>query len=100
MLAVYLIRHADIPGAGEKVVEGAAEAATEVGNLTISLVERALPVLAARAEEEVGRLGGGVGKALEEWAVETWLYIVLLSVVYGAVVGLGWCYALKYALRR
>ena len=70
MLAVYLIRHADVPGAGEA------------------------------AGEEVGRLGGGVGKALSEWVLETWLYIVLLSVVYGVVVGYGSGKAIKYCLRR
>ena len=71
MLAVYLIRHADVPGAGVDV-EG----------------------------EDVGRLGGGVGKAMSEWFLETWLYIVLLSVVYGIVVGYGGGKAIKYCLSR
>ncbi|KAM4058825.1 sodium/hydrogen exchanger family protein [Hirsutella rhossiliensis] len=65
MLAVYLIRHADIPSA-----------------------------------EEVGRLGGGVAVAMKNWFLETWLYIVLLSVVYGAVAGYGSCKVIKFALRR
>ena len=86
MLAVYLIRHADVPGAGE----GSAEEA--------GVVQRAL-TLVARAEE-VGRLGGGVGKALSEWFLETWLYIVLLSVVYGIVVGYGSGKAIRYCLAR
>ncbi|RMZ91179.1 hypothetical protein DV736_g1575, partial [Chaetothyriales sp. CBS 134916] len=30
---------------------------------------------------------GGAGKAIEQWVVETWVYTILLSVVYGAVVG-------------
>ncbi|RMZ77875.1 hypothetical protein DV738_g4194, partial [Chaetothyriales sp. CBS 135597] len=36
-----------------------------------------------------GGLGshGGAGKAIELWVVETWVYTILLSVVYGAVVG-------------
>lgn len=80
MLAVYLIRHADIPGAGETTAEAAGR-------------------LLARSEE-VGRLGGGVGVAMREWFVETWLYIVLLSVVYGAVVGFAACKGIKFALRR
>lgn len=84
MLAVYLIRHADIPGAGHGQEAGVAERAIE---------------LVARSEE-VGRLGGGVGKALSEWFLETWLYIVFLSVVYGAVVGYGSCRAIKYCLKR
>ncbi|KAK0628025.1 Na(+)/H(+) antiporter, partial [Lasiodiplodia hormozganensis] len=76
MLATYLIRHADIPGAGTHV--GAEESGSH----------------------GVGRLGGGVGKALEQWVVETWLYIVLMSAVYGVVVGYGSCKALKFALRK
>lgn len=79
MLAVYLIRHADIPSAA-----AAAEAVHH--NLVRS--------------EEVGRLGGGVYEALKNWLLETWLYIVLLSVVYGAVVGYGACKAIRFALRR
>lgn len=78
MLATYLIRHADIPGAGVTHV-GAEESGGSHG---------------------VGRLGGGVGKALEQWVVETWLYIVLMSAVYGVVVGYGSCKALKFALRK
>ncbi|RMD43213.1 hypothetical protein DV735_g1976, partial [Chaetothyriales sp. CBS 134920] len=36
-----------------------------------------------------GGLGshGGAGKAVELWVVETWVYTILLSLVYGAVVG-------------
>ncbi|KAH6962609.1 Sodium/hydrogen exchanger family protein [Ilyonectria sp. MPI-CAGE-AT-0026] len=79
MLAVYLIRHADIPSAA-----AAAEAVHH--NLVRS--------------EEVGRLGGGVYEALKNWLLETWLYIVLLSVVYGAVVGYGACKAIRFALRK
>ncbi|KAJ6786193.1 hypothetical protein PWT90_00755 [Aphanocladium album] len=91
MLAVYLIRHADIPGAGKK--EEAAGAVAEAGG-------EAVKMLLARAEEEVGRLGGGVGEAMKNWFLETWLYIVLLSIVYGAVLGYGSCKVVKYALRR
>lgn len=82
MLAVYLIRHADIPGAGEHL-EG----------------EEVARMLMMRSEE-VGRLGGGVGEALKNWFVETWLYVVLLSVAYGAVVGYGSAKSIKFALRR
>ena len=51
-------------------------------------------------EEEVGRLGGGVGIALGTWATETWVYIVFLSVLYGIVVGYGSAKIAKFALRR
>jgi NhaP-type Na+/H+ or K+/H+ antiporter len=82
MLATYLIRHADLPGAGadHKVERGAG--------------------LLARASEGVGRLCGGVGVAMREWFVETWLYIVLMSVAIGALVGLASGWALKFALRK
>jgi len=80
MLAVYLIRHADVPGAGSHSARG------------LELV--------ARAEEGIGRLGGGVGVAMKNWFVETWLYIVVMSVAIGAIVGYGSCLALKFALRK
>lgn len=85
MLAVYLIRHAELPGSEEtKAAHG---------------LETALRILAIR-NEEVGRLGGGVAVAMKNWFLETWLYIVLFSVVYGAVVGYGACKTIKFALRR
>lgn len=87
MLAVYLIRHANIPGAGEKKAEA-----------TRSVFETAGRLLARN--ENVGRLGGGVGVAMKEWFLETWLYIVVLSVIYGAVVGYAACKGIKFALRR
>lgn len=90
LLAVYLIRHADSPGVGTK--EAATGAVAEAGGDTVNMI-------LARAEE-VGRLGGGVGVAMKNWLVETWLYIVLLSIAYGAVVGFGSCKVVKYALRR
>ena len=30
---------------------------------------------------------GGAGRAMEQWFVETWVYVIILSVVYGAAVG-------------
>lgn len=86
MLATYLIQHAEIPGAGAK-----AGAAGEAGHSVAH-------TLMARAGE-VGRLGGGVGVALTEWFVETWLYTIVLSIAYGAVVGYGSCKAVRLALR-
>ncbi|GAB1317689.1 hypothetical protein MFIFM68171_07899 [Madurella fahalii] len=82
MLATYLIRHADVPGAGTAA----------------AVHERAFPLLARAGE--VGRLGGGVGVALKNWFVETWLYIVIMSVAIGALVGFVSGIALKFALRR
>ncbi|KAL2270282.1 hypothetical protein VTJ83DRAFT_2466 [Remersonia thermophila] len=90
MLATYLIRHADIPGAGSH-------------NAEAGLHERALEaasVLLPRSGGEVGRLGGGVGVALKNWFVETWLYIILTSMAIGALVGFASGYALKFAVRR
>ncbi|KAJ4189936.1 hypothetical protein NW759_016753 [Fusarium solani] len=70
MLATYLIRHAE---SAEHVV--------------------------ARSEE-VGRLGGGVGEALKSWVLETWLYVVIMSVFYGAIVGYGACKGIRFALKK
>ncbi|KAK4164770.1 Sodium/hydrogen exchanger family-domain-containing protein [Cladorrhinum sp. PSN259] len=78
MLAVFLIRHADIPGAG--------------GHSESTLV--------ARSEAEVGRLGGGVGVAMGQWFLETWLYTIILAVAIGVVVGLAAGKGLKFALNR
>ncbi|TQV92944.1 hypothetical protein V2A60_003734 [Cordyceps javanica] len=91
MLAVYLIRHADIPSAGN-TDEAVGTVAKSAG--------AAAKMLVPRAGDEVGRLGGGVGVALTNWFVETWLYIVLLSIAYGAVIGFGSCRIVKYALKR
>ncbi|KAH7233076.1 Cation/H+ exchanger [Fusarium tricinctum] len=84
MLATYLIQHAEIPG-------GSTEASAEAGNATAH-------ALMARAGE-VGRLGGGVGVALTQWLVETWMYTIVLSIAYGAVVGYGSCKIVRLALR-
>ncbi|KAF5019818.1 hypothetical protein F66182_8187 [Fusarium sp. NRRL 66182] len=90
MLATYLIQHAEIPGAGAGAA-AKAEAAGEAGHSVAH-------ALMARAGQ-VGRLGGGVGVALTEWFVETWLYTIVLSIAYGAVVGYGSCKAVRLALR-
>ena len=50
--------------------------------------------------EGVGRLGGGVGKAMEQWFVEGWLYIILMSVAIGAVIGFGSLFAIKFSLNK
>ncbi|KPM42988.1 hypothetical protein AK830_g3576 [Neonectria ditissima] len=49
---------------------------------------------------DVGRLGGGIGVALKEWFVETWLYMILLSVAYGVVVGFTSCKIIRFCLER
>lgn len=76
MLATYLIRHADIDGAGTE--NHGHEARSEA----------------------VGRLGGGPGEAIKQWVIETWLYIVLMSVAYGIVVGFAACKGIRFALKR
>lgn len=91
MLATYLIRFADVPGAGAAKQEAAVNGAAGVAERAVDLVARM---------EEVGRLGGGVGKALATWFLETWLYTVLMSVVYGVVCGYGSLLALKFAQRK
>lgn len=90
-LATYLIRHAGLENVKFKegvhaAVEGAAH-------------------LLKRSEEEgiahgIGRLGGGIPKAMEQWIVEGWLYIIIMSVAIGAVIGYGSMFAIKFGLRR
>jgi NhaP-type Na+/H+ or K+/H+ antiporter len=78
MFATYLMRHAHEGPAGD----------LEAGKM-----------LHARAEE-VGRLGGGVGEAMKNWFIETWIYYVIMGIAYGAVVGYISCRSIKFALRR
>ncbi|EEU48250.1 uncharacterized protein NECHADRAFT_31704, partial [Fusarium vanettenii 77-13-4] len=63
MLAVYIMRCTGGGGVEERAND------TEV-------------LLSRTKESEMG-----VGVALKEWFLETWLYMMILSVVYGAVVG-------------
>lgn len=53
-----------------------------------------------RSEEGVGRLGGGIPKALEQWLVEGWLYIILMSVAIGVFIGLSSMFVIKFGLSR
>ncbi|KAF5580151.1 Na(+) H(+) antiporter [Fusarium pseudoanthophilum] len=86
MLATYLIQHAENPpAAAGAVAEGLS--GVDAGH-----------ALMARAGE-VGRLGGGVGVAMANWFLETWLYTIALSIIYGAVLGYGSCKAVKFALK-
>ncbi|KAK5163172.1 uncharacterized protein LTR77_010956 [Saxophila tyrrhenica] len=93
MLAVYLIRHASSP----EYLDGEAHAERSV--FTTS-------VLSVRQEHQdihrhgIGRLKGGVGVAIRNWVVETWIYFILLAIVYGAVCGFMSMYATKLALRK
>jgi len=36
---------------------------------------------------DVGHMHGGLGKAMEMWIVETWVYYIVLGVVYGVTLG-------------
>ncbi|UPK98159.1 hypothetical protein LCI18_009094 [Fusarium solani-melongenae] len=53
-------------------------------------------VLLSRTKE----LDMGVGVALKEWFLETWLYMMILSVVYGAVVGYPSRKSIGFCLKR
>ncbi|CVK86554.1 related to Na+/H+-exchanging protein [Fusarium mangiferae] len=85
MLATYLIEHAENPPAAGTVAEEVS--GVDAGHM-----------LMARAGE-VGRLGGGVGVAMASWFVKTWLYTIVLSIAYGAVLGYGSCKGVKFALK-
>lgn len=84
-LATYLIRHAELDGVKFK------EGVSEVAHRALSIVKR---------EEGVGRLGGGLPKAVEQWVVEGWLYIILMSVAIGVIIGFGSMFAIKFGLRK
>ncbi|KFA55907.1 hypothetical protein S40293_06932 [Stachybotrys chartarum IBT 40293] len=77
MLAIYLMRHSEIP----EIPEGAQN------------------LLSIRAED-VGRLGGGPLVALRNWVVETLLYVVLLAMTYGAFIGFASGKGIKFFLNR
>ncbi|CAI6327701.1 unnamed protein product [Periconia digitata] len=86
MLATFLIRHADKEGVQFK--EGFSAAVTE-----------GAPHLLKRAGD-VGRLGGGIPKAIEQWFVEGWFYFILMSIAIGVIVGVFSLFAIKFGLRR
>ena len=90
MLATYLIRHAQDPDFFDGVSSDAGHTADETVHNPLRI----------RAVHEIGRLGGGVGVALQAWLVETWIYFILLAIVYGAVCGFVSMYATRFALRR
>ena len=82
MLAVELLRHAEpIPHGPEGDASGAHR-------------------LFIRAGGDVGRVGGGPGEAIAAWVLETLLYYVILSMVYGGFVGFAAGKAIKFGLRR
>ncbi|KAK2009288.1 sodium/hydrogen exchanger family protein [Colletotrichum eremochloae] len=83
MLATYLMRHAENPD-------------LSAGSSTVETVARAILPRAG----DVARQGGGIGVAMLNWLLETWLYFVLMSIVYGAIVGTMIRFALKFAVRR
>jgi hypothetical protein len=86
LLATYLIRHA--PEEDVNFKPGLARVASEGMN---RLMTRA---------GDVGRLGGGAGKAVEIWIVEGWLYFIFTGAAVGAVVGVISMYAVNYALKK
>ena len=98
MPATYLIRHAESPQLSREIAENeaAAESGAELLRRGVQLLGRA----AGGESESIGRLGGGVGKALANWGLETWLYAILMSAVYGTTVGWGMMYVARFALRK
>lgn len=84
MLAVFLIRHAEVPGAGKHIIYlDKSHAFHTFGHVA-----------------GVGRFGGGASVAVANWFLNTWLYVVMLSVVIGAVVGYAGLLALRVTVKR
>ncbi|PVI01781.1 hypothetical protein DM02DRAFT_704153 [Periconia macrospinosa] len=88
LLATFLIRHADLEGV--KFEEG----------VSTAVIEGSHRLLKRASDAEIGRLGGGIPKALENWIVEGWLYIVLMSVAIGVIIGVFSLFAIKFTLKR
>ena len=91
MLAITLMRHTEMPGVVTPNAGHGADHKRAVVDMAGELVIRA---------GEVGRLDGGIGKAMGEWLVETWLYVVIMAAVYGAIIGFGAGKAVKFFLKR
>lgn len=83
MLAIFLMRHAT-----GKDTDGSSHGDNDSGH---NLMVRA---------EDVSRQGGGPGVAVKNWFLETWLYFVIMSAVYGVIVGTASRYGISYALRK
>ncbi|KAH0426455.1 sodium/hydrogen exchanger family protein [Colletotrichum camelliae] len=84
LMLIYLMRHAD------------GKEALHTGDSTLHAVARALLPRAG----DIARQGGGVGIALQNWFLETWLYFVMMSIAYGVIFGTMIRYALKYSVKR
>ncbi|KAK7995117.1 hypothetical protein PG990_013890 [Apiospora arundinis] len=92
MLATNLMRHTELPGVVTAAADGhGADHKRALVEMAGELVKRA---------GDVGRLDGGLGKAMIDWVVETWLYIVIMAVPYGALVGFGAGKGIKFFLKR
>jgi sodium/hydrogen antiporter len=99
MLATYLIRHSESSKLTAEI-----EANEETVDPKAEIVLRGIGLLLRRATEgednSIGRLGGGVTTALANWGLETWLYAIVMSAVYGTVCGWGMMYVARFALKR
>jgi sodium/hydrogen antiporter len=98
MLATYLIRHAESADVDREVA-----AFEETGGAPSRLVRSVMTLVARAGDSEnsdLGRLGGGVGVAIKNWTIETWIYFVIMSVAYGAVVGVIMLFATRIATKR
>lgn len=89
LLATYLIRHT--PEEDVNFKPGVSRIAASAASAAHRMFARA---------GDVGRQGGGAGKAVEVWIVEGWLYFILLGAVVGAVLGIASMYAVTFTLKR
>lgn len=96
MLAVNLMRHTELPGVLLKpVAKGSEDKTAALASGAVDVAHRLL-----KRAGDIGRLDGGLGAAMKDWVVETWLYVIFLSVPYGALIGFGGAKAIKFCLRR
>ena len=94
MLATFIIRYeeftASYESAGASGHTGRSMTGEPSGGHHARLMKR----------EEVTRQGGGLDMALGQWGLECVLYIVIMSVVYGTLLGWMARKGLRFALKK
>lgn len=87
MLAVYMMRYAEVTGE-TRDQQGTAVETEVLAGLIIS------------PDDVSGKVGESLGDVMKDWVVESWVYMILLGIVYGAVVGFCAGKVIKFALHR
>lgn len=84
LLAVSLLRYAETPA----------------NTISMEDFDLARGIPNVLGSSNVGRFGGGTGEALKHWAVEGVLYMVIMGLGYGAIVGYASRKFLNFSVKR